>query len=255
MAAAGWLLNLGFAGGGAAPAGPTTINIPAEIGRMLAPGISRTIIWRVAVAKAAAVLLLLVWIGGPAWAQTLGGGPIGGLADTIPGTKTFTGTVRLDGSKITAGSGTGVTVNEVGALNRVVYKVTVTFEALAAAAVTADKTIATLPAKTRLVSIIADTTTLYTGGAAATVTIGVGKTVGGIEYLIAHDVKTAVITKGLVAGDLGSAITAANVVLGGDLPSWTATTIVSVRLTTTLANTNVLVQGSTTFYLITEAMP
>ena len=66
-------MNLDFAGGGAAPAAPAVKNIPAEIGKMLAPGISRTIIWRVAVAKAAAVLLLLACLGGLASAQVIGG--------------------------------------------------------------------------------------------------------------------------------------------------------------------------------------
>lgn len=254
MAALGWILNLGFAGGGAAAA-PTTRNIPAEIGKMLAPGISRTIIWRVAVAKAVSVLLLLACFAGAAWAQVIGGGPISGLPDTIPGTKTFTGTVRLDGSKITAGSGTGVTVNEVGALQRLIYKVTVTYEALSAAGLTADKTIATLPAKMRLVGIVADTTTKYIGGAVTAATLIVGKSAGGNEYIVSHDVFAAAITKGLADADLGTSINRASAIQGGDLPSWTATTIVSVRLTTVTANTNAITQGQTVFYLVTEQMP
>lgn len=163
--------------------------------------------------------------------------------------------LQLETAKITAGSGTGVTVDESSAVERVVYKVTVTFAALAAAATTADKTIATLPAKTRLVGIIADTTTTYAGGLVVAATLIVGKTVGGNEYIVSHDVFLAAVTKGLADADLGTSINRANAIQGGDLASWTATTNVSVRLTTTGANTNALTQGSTTYYLITEKHP
>jgi len=168
---------------------------------------------------------------------------------------TFTGTVTLQDHAITAGSGTGVTVDKTASVERSVYKVTVTYQALAAAAVTADKTIATLPAKMRLVGIIADTTTKYIGGAVTATTLIVGKTVGGNEYVVSHDVFAAAITKGLADADLGTSINRAGAIQGGDLASWTATTIVSVRLTTTTANTNALTQGSTTYYLIVEQMP
>ena len=83
----------------------------------------------------------------------------------------------------------------------------------------------------------------------------VGKTVGGTEYIIAHDVFTAAVTKGLADADLGTSINRANAVQGGDLPSWSATTNISVRLTTVTANTNALTAGSTTYYLVTELMP
>lgn len=175
--------------------------------------------------------------------------------DTIQLTVRANGNVALTVPKVTAGSGTGVTVNETGALIRLTYKVTVTYAALAAAATTADKVIATLPAKTKLVAIYADTTTTYTGGAVTATTLTVGKTTGGIEYLVSHDVFTATITRGLADADLGTSINRANAIQGGDLPSWTATTDISVRLTTTTANTNALTQGSTTYYLVTEKLP
>lgn len=159
------------------------------------------------------------------------------------------------GGGITAGSGTGLTVNNAAEVRRMVYKVTVTFQALAAAALTADKVIAVLPAKTRLVGIVADTTIKYIGGLVSAATLVVGKTVGGTEYVLSHDVFTAAIVKGNADADLGTALTRATAVQGGDLPSWTAGTDVSIRLTTVGANTNALTQGSTTYYLVTEMMP
>lgn len=165
---------------------------------------------------------------------------------------TVEGGLSVNSERITAGSGTGVTLAKYGSVNRQIYQVTVTYAALAAAALTADKVIATLPAKTKLVGIYADTTIAYTGGTVTAATLQVGKTTGGIEYIVAHDVLTAAVTKGLADADLGTSINRASAVQGGDLPSWTATTNVSVRLTTVAGNTNALTAGSTTYYLETE---
>lgn len=161
----------------------------------------------------------------------------------------------LGSPAITKGSGTGVTLNNSGEVRKMTYKVTVTFAALAAAATTADKTIATLPAKTRVLAIYADTTTKYIGGAVATCTIAVGTAAGGAQLLAAHDVFTAAVTKGLADADMGTAMTRAAAIQGGHMPSFTATTIVNVRLTTTGANTNALTQGSTTYYIECEVLP
>ena len=162
------------------------------------------------------------------------------------------GNLMLTNATITAGSDTGLTVNTPGAVNRQVHKLTITYAALAAAALTADKIIATLPAKTKLVGIYSDTTIPYTGGTVATATLAIGKTIGGVEYMAVHDVKTAAVVKGLLDADLGTAMVRAAAVQGGDLPSWTGTTNVSVRMTTTVDNTNALTAGSTTIYLVTE---
>lgn len=156
---------------------------------------------------------------------------------------------------ITVGSGTGVTVNDTGSVRRVTYKVTVTYQALSAAATTADKTIATLPAKTRVIAIYADTTTKYIGGAVSACALIVGTTVGGAELIATHDVFTAAITRGLVDADMGSLMTRAAAIQGGTMPSFTATNIVTVRITTTTANTDQLTQGSTTYYIETEQLP
>lgn len=179
-------------------------------------------------------------------ASTDGANDIGATGATRPRN------LFLASPAITVGSGTGVTVDDSGSVRRVTYKVTVTYAALAAAATTADKTIATLPAKTRIVAIIADTTIKYIGGAVSAATLIVGKTVGGNEYIVSHDVFTAAVTKGLADADLGTSINRASAIQGGDLASWSGTTAISVRLTTTSANTNALTQGSTAYYIITE---
>ncbi len=152
----------------------------------------------------------------------------------------------------TVGSGTGVTVNATGDYRRVTNKVTLTYAAWAAAATTADKTIYTLAAKQRLVGIVADVTAAFTGGAVSDADMTCGKTAGGAEYLASFDVDTAIGTYGLLDADLGTALNRAAAIQGGDLPSWTATTAITCRLTTVGANTDALTAGSVTFYITTE---
>lgn len=159
---------------------------------------------------------------------------------------------RLTDQSITIGSGTGVTIDSTGNVNRQVYKVTVTYAALSAAALTADKVIATLPAKTKVVGVYADTTTKYIGGAVTAASIIVGTTTGGSELIATHDVFAAAILRGLVDADMGTLMTRAAAIQGGALPSWTATTDISVRITTVTANTSALTQGSSTYYIVSE---
>lgn len=166
---------------------------------------------------------------------------------------TITNQAKITAQNITAGSGTGLTVNATGHVNRQVYKVTVDYTGFSAADTHAHHVIATLPAKTRIVSIIADTTVKYLGGAVSAATLEVGKTTDtGVEYILPHDVFTAVVNKGLADADLGNSINRANAVYGGDLPSWTAATDITATIRTTNANTSALTQGSTTFYIVAE---
>ncbi|HEX9138062.1 MAG TPA: hypothetical protein VF905_14150, partial [Nitrospirota bacterium] len=74
--------------------------------------------------------------------------PTQGIGNVTVGVGSTNGQI----TKVTAASGTGVTVNEAGKVNRLVYKVTFARTAFVENATTSDKTIATLPAKTRLVS-------------------------------------------------------------------------------------------------------
>src|SRR5581483_11049092 len=164
-------------------------------------------------------------------------------------------TATLTTNIVTAGSGTGVTVNQTALVTRTVYKVTTTFAAFSAAAKTADLTIATLPAKIRLCSIICDVTQTFSGGGETAATFTCGHAAGGATLLASFSCFTATTTKGLADADLGSDINRANAVQGGYIGSWSSTTPVSVRLTTTTNNTSALTQGSATWYLICEQMP
>ncbi len=188
-------------------------------------------------------------------------GLIGDDADLTFVTDTLTVTkLKPTAPQVTAGSGTGVTVDDGGQVRRTVYKVTIDRTQFVAAAQTADVTVATLPAKARLVGIVADLTTPFACAVTCTTTtlsITVGKTAGGAEYLVSFDADAAVARFGLLDAELGASLARANAIQGGDLPSWTATTPVSLRLTSGTGNlgtgaaTN-LSQGSITLYLTAE---
>lgn len=162
-----------------------------------------------------------------------------------------TGDVQLMKAKITVGTGTGLTVNDVGSLKHHVYKVTLTFAGLSAVALTANHIIATLPAKTKIIGIIADTTIKYAGTGVTNANIVVGIDAGVLNaFLLTHDVLTAPITVGDADADLGTLIIRANAVSGGYI-DWVNTTPISVQITTVGANTDQLTAGSTTYYIET----
>ncbi len=161
----------------------------------------------------------------------------------------------LASPKITKGSGTGFTLNNSGEVRRLTYKCTLTFAGLAAAALTADKIIATLPAKAKITAIYADVTTKFIGGAVSAATLKIGSTVGGAEVLASFDCFTAAVTKGLADADLGTSLVRAAAIQGGFMPSFTATTGINVRLTTVTANTNALTQGVVVIYIECEVLP
>jgi hypothetical protein len=175
-----------------------------------------------------------------------------GLVGDTKLSRTAAGLVGVNGQTITAGAGTGLTVNSTGHFTRQIYKVTVTYDGFAAAALTADHTIATLPAKTKIVGFYADTTVPFTGGGVTAAALTVGKSAGGVEYIATHDVLSGAVTKGLADADMGTELTRAAAIQGGAVVNWAATTPVSARLTTVTANTDQLTAGSCTFYIVTE---
>ncbi len=159
--------------------------------------------------------------------------------------------MRLTGPAITVGSGTGLTVNDAGSIRHEIYKVTLDYTGLSAAATTAKHTIATLPAGMKIVGVIADTTTKYIGGAISAVTLAVGVDSGNVdEFIEEHDVFAAAIVVGDADVDLGSGLIAATMVSGGYI-DWASTTVVSAIIVSTSADTDALTQGSTTYYLET----
>ncbi len=156
-------------------------------------------------------------------------------------------------AQVTIGSGTGITVNNTGNINRQVYKVTTTYAAYSDVDTKKGIVITTLPVKTKLVGAYADTTSAYTGGTVAAATLVVGVTAeDGAEIIASHNVFSGVVTKGLADADMGTGMTRAGSIQGGYLPSWTGTTAIYATLNTTVGNTNALTAGSTTFYLVTE---
>jgi hypothetical protein len=173
------------------------------------------------------------------------------------------GTLGASGAFITSGAGTGITVNDTGSLRTQYYKVTVTSAQFIAAAVTADVTIATLPAKTQLLKVYADLTQTFACASTcttATLSFTCGSAAGGNTILVTFDADAATTQRGLADADLGTDLTRATAVQGGKMYSWSATQIISCRLTSGTGNigtgaaTN-LSQGSITFYLETEKLP
>jgi len=159
--------------------------------------------------------------------------------------------LRVTSGNITQSSSTGTLTLDSGSVLTQTYKVSVT-RGFTGAALTADVVIATLPAKTRLISIIADTITTWTGGGVTACTQTIGTTVGGTQLIASYDCFTSAVTKGLVDADMGTSMTRAAAVQGGTIPSWSTTTPIYLRITTTTANTDALTQGETIVYLITE---
>jgi hypothetical protein len=166
----------------------------------------------------------------------------GALNVTVSGGVLTPTTARLSEATITAGSGTGITVNEAGAVRQQVYKVTVAYTAWGGctAATTCDLTIGTLPAKTFITHILADLTVPFTCSATCgggTMAITVGTSAGGTQLLASADVKTAAAVYGDATAELGSGLTEATIPTPlGALGSWTTTTPVSVRLTSGSGN-------------------
>jgi hypothetical protein len=169
------------------------------------------------------------------------------------------GGIRVQPAQITAGSGTGVTVNTNGNIAQQVYKVTTTYAAYSDSDLTKGIVIATLPAKTRLVAAYADTTQAYAGTDITAATLEVGITAeGAAEILATGNVFAGAILLGDADAEMGTAMTRAAKEQGAYMPSFTGTTAIYATIdattgaATTLAN---LTAGSTTFYIVTERLP
>lgn len=151
-------------------------------------------------------------------------------------------------------------LNESGYLSRSVYKVTIPYTAWKAAATTQGLQIGTLPGSSncRVVGVWASTTQAY-AGLAGTITLSVGTTSGGTDFLLAKDVKTAATQQGLLDAELGVNIARSTAVQGGYMV-WGADKKLFATLVSGTGNigtgtaTN-LSAGSTTIYVITESLP
>jgi hypothetical protein len=185
--------------------------------------------------------------------------------------QTTTGSVRAEinaaVAPITAAASVaaGGTVNLNSDITRTRYQITISpaggdcSTAFIAAALTADCTIATLPAGMKLVGVYADVTAGFTcsGTCSGTKTIGAGVTAGGVTILAAGLSVTATATFGLADADLGTSMVRAAQIQGGYIPSWSATSPVIVRFTSGTGNwgsgvATFVNAGTVKFTLITE---
>ena len=153
-----------------------------------------------------------------------------------------------------------IQLNYAGDSRRGLMSISINSDQWSAAAHTQSMVIGTLPKKARVVGAVLDTTTAFaqTGLATATLSLGIGSGAGVADYILAHDVKTAAVTKGLLDADLGTKLAKATNVQGGNIPSWTATSDLTLTLTTT-GTTNIgdgtntlLGAGSVTVYVSVE---
>jgi hypothetical protein len=134
-------------------------------------------------------------------------------------------------------------------LRHFVNKVTVINTALTAAGQT-DLTLLTTPVNSRIVRVVADVTQVFTGGALSAVTITVGNTAGGNQYLLSNSVLTATNTWGDVVAEMGAGVVSATLADFGTVATGVPGALtVQTRFTCTGANCNAATQGSVTFYI------
>lgn len=172
-----------------------------------------------------------------------------------------TATHALTTPRPTAGSGTGVTVNDAGSLRTQVYKVTVAKENFLSAATAHDLVIATMPAKSIVHSVLANVSEAFACTAvctSATLSATLGVAAGGVEYLESFDIDAATGWFGDADAEVGSALdVAANTNGGYPLPSGGA---ITMRATSGTGNwgdtaTTNLSSGSLTFYILYSVLP
>lgn len=186
---------------------------------------------------------------------------IGGSMTTYRPRNLYLSADAMTGSAaITATAATGTTVGYNGALRTSMYKVTVASTAFTCAATTCDVTIGTLPAKTWIVHALADVTQTFacTGTCtSSTLSMTLGSSAGGTQYLVSFDADAATAQFGDAAAELGASLTEATIPTAiGALGSWSTTSPLSLRLTSGTGNigdgaaTN-LSQGAVTFYVTT----
>ena len=155
---------------------------------------------------------------------------------------------------------TGVTVASVGTIKRKTIKVQIAKEAWTAASTTETIIPITVPLKSRIVSVLLDTTTAY-AGLSGTISLEVGDSGSGDvnKFLVSHDVKSAAILVGDLDADLGVGIIRASAIQGGFLTNFTGSGQVTVTLTSGTGNigtgsvTN-LSAGVTDLYVTVETM-
>lgn len=149
----------------------------------------------------------------------------------------------------TKGSGTGITAGTPSALRTVLHKVTVTEAALTDEDTSQAVTIWTVPAKTRILRVVADVTAAFTGGGNTACTLQVGISGGDADaYLAAFDCFSGATTKGLVEADLGVALGNGGSGVGA-FPDFTGAKAIDAQFDSTTGTVAGLTAGSVTFYI------
>jgi hypothetical protein len=151
----------------------------------------------------------------------------------------------------TAGSGIGITTNNSAQVVSFCHKITIAETALTAAATTQDITLWTVPAKTQITRVIAETTTGFTGGTIAAMVVTVGKSAGGVEYLASGSVFAAGVLGDVVA-EMGAGLKSATL---DDFPNFSGAGTISCRFTATGDNVVNATAGSVTFYILGNVLP
>lgn len=149
----------------------------------------------------------------------------------------------------------GLTVNNWWHPTRRTYKVSLTHAAWTDADTQQAIVLLVHPAKSRVTSIICDTTTPYTGGGNTAVTLRIGTGTNGEHYILSHDALAGAVTKGLADGDLGTSIDRAHAIQGGYLPSWSTAGSIVITMNTTDGTCAGLTAGATTVYVTLEILP
>ena len=155
----------------------------------------------------------------------------------------------------TAGSGTGITVNNTGYIRPFVHKVTVGFAAMTAAATT-DITLWTTATNTRIIRLLAQVQTPFTGGALSSVAVTCGTSAGGNQYLLSNSFFTAQNVWGDAAAEIGAGLLSATVAdMGAQAAGVNGAITIQCRFTCGGANCNAATAGSAVFYIDGVAYP
>lgn len=154
----------------------------------------------------------------------------------------------------TPATGTGISGASTSYGRHVVHKITINSAAVVAAGVgpEADLVLWTLPAKTRVLRVVAEVTEAFQGGLISAVTLKVGRVGGSDDFLLPADVFTQSIVVGDTQDELGD-----NVVGGTGFVQdlqWSSQLVVA-NLVAGGADITELVQGQMTLYIEAVTYP
>jgi hypothetical protein len=162
-------------------------------------------------------------------------------------------------SSLAPGPGTPASpsVINAGILVTSIAKFSVDYTNVQISALTNQILLGQLPRKTRILNIIADTTTPYAwaNAGAETISLAVGGNNAIDEYLISHNVKATAVRKGELMAELGTDLRPAANNAFGFIPSWTAKQQIAVNYTFGGQNPSGLSAGHTDFYIVFQVLP